>query len=118
MKTFNVIIENHGKFEPYDIMGYLKNEYEWFTERCLEIIKDPEYTPDKYWKIPKTRDDFKEWIENSIKYRYWGRCEYEIILSEWPNPKNNPGKKIDIYEQCMMNLDVITDLFLENIKEN
>lgn len=118
MKKFNVIIEDNGKFKPYDIMPYLK--YSWITliERIME------YGEGDYRKYPKTYEEIKEWVKNAIQYQYWSRCEYEMILSPWPSYTNdrdeevilkNACKKIDIYDQCMMNIDTITRLFIEEI---
>jgi hypothetical protein len=45
---------------------------------------------------------------------YWSRCEWEIIISDWPNQQVQ--KKVDVHQQIMMNIEVITDLFIENIK--
>ena len=49
-------------------------------------------------------------------YQWWARCEYEIILSDWPCQKVE--EKWDIYRQIMLNIDIITDVFIENIKSN
>ena len=99
IKPFNVInFEiNSNKFEAYNIMPYLVDCYK--KER-----KD---------KLPVTFDEFKEFVESKSMYMYWSRCEYEIILSDWPN--NNHSKKIDIYWQIMNNIDVVTNILMENV---
>ena len=124
MREFNVIIENNGSFEPYNIMPYLQETWEEFKKKALEISKEQPQGDNSYWKIPQTREEFRKWIKSQLQYQYWGRCQYEILLLRWPprtDDNNNitpdtPKKKIDIYEQCEMNLDTITDLFLENIE--
>lgn len=45
---------------------------------------------------------------------YWSRREYEVILAGWPNTDNQ--KKIDIYDQIVMNLDTVVEIFAQNIK--
>lgn len=132
MKEFNVIIEDNGKFVPYDIMEYLKYKWEEFVKRYNEVSNDPDFDKfDAYWKFPETYPEIKRWVDNELKYQYWSRCEYEMILSPWPHreldidtPKykkgtaiiiENDSKKIDIYEQCKMNLDIITELFITEI---
>ena len=118
MKQFNVLIENNGKFEPYDIMPHLKNSF----EQLLERIEN--YGEGDFRKYPKTLEEIKEWVKVSLRYQYWARCEYEIILSPWPSYtdkngqeiiKNDKSRKIDIYEQCMMNIDTIVRIFIEDI---
>lgn len=99
IKSFNVInFEfNSGKFEAYDVMPYLVNCYK--TEK-----KD---------KRPVTFDEFKEFVKSKSMYMYWSRCEYEVILSDWPNQKTR--KKIDIHWQIMNNIDIVTNVLMENV---
>ena len=130
MKEFNVLIEDNGKFKPYNIMRYLENSWDDFNIRRQDI-ETPEEELDSYWKYPTNYEEIKDWVDRQLKYQYWARCEYEMVLSRWPyreldidTPKfkkgtaiipENEGRKIDIYEQCKMNLDVITDLFIKEI---
>ena len=67
----------------------------------------------EYWKIPKTFDEFKEFVKKEAQYHFWSRCEYEIILVDWPCQKIED--KWDIYDQIMMNLDVVTQLVIDSI---
>lgn len=100
MKEFKVINYNinKGKFEPYDIMPYLREEYNESEEK------------------PSTFEGFKEFIIRKSRYRYWSRCEYEIILSDWPCQKR--FEKWDIHEQVMMNIDTITELLINDVCPN
>lgn len=100
-KPFYTIIYDINKksFEPYDVMPYLINEYK---------VKK------KKKKHPNTFDEFKKFIEGASMYMYWSRCEYELILTSWPN--EDKQKKIDIHNQIMMNIDVITNLLMDNVK--
>lgn len=99
IKPFNVInFEfNSGKFEAYDVMPYLVN--------C--------YKKEKKDKRPVTFDEFKKFIESKSMYMYWARCEYEVILVDWPNQKTY--KKIDIHWQIMNNIDIVTNVLMENV---
>ena len=45
---------------------------------------------------------------------YYGRCEYEIILAGWPN--QDTQSKWDIHKQLMMNLDIVTEILMDNVK--
>ena len=94
---FNVITfePNSNKFEPYNVMRYLIGEYN-----------------DQKTK-PATFDECRKFIKDKSQYQFWGRCEYEVILVDWPCQKTE--RKIDVHEQIMMNLDVITDLFMKNV---
>ena len=122
-KEFNVIIYdfNSKKVVSYNIIPYLLSRYE------------------KEENKPKTFDEFKEYIKNWSMYQWWARCEYEIIVSPWPytlSPSErakeennveawkehwkkhlNECQKIDIHYQVMMNLDIITKIFIEIVNE-
>lgn len=97
MKTFYVIIYNTNKrtFEPYDVMEYFLNEYN----------REP-HKPDTY-------EDIKKFIEERSMYQFWSRCEYEIILKDWPC--STTEEKWDVYRQIIMNIDTVTDVFIKNI---
>lgn len=123
MRQFNVINFdfNSKRFEPYNIIPYLV--------RCYNKEKNK----------PKTFDEFKEFIRNESMYKWWARCEYEMVLSPWPytpSPSEsydkegeddvevwkehwekhlNECQKIDIFHQVRMNIDVITALVMDSV---
>lgn len=110
MKTFNVIHYNPNaqKFEPYDVIPYFVNQYE-------ETVKAHNAHPDSdIYQIPVTFDEFKEFIIVKSLCQFWSRCEYEIILVDWPCQKHE--EKWDIHGQIRMNLDIITDLVMKSIE--
>lgn len=97
MNKFNVIIYdfNSKKMVPYDIIPYLV--------RCYDESNDK----------PSTFEKLKDFIIKESKYQWWSRCEYEIILSDWPNDKDR--EKWDVYKQITMNIDIITQIFINTI---
>ena len=124
MKQFNVINFNFNakKFEAYDVIPYLVREYHEQIERYntakleLEEAKtDDEIKIAKsnldYWKVPVTFDEFKQFVKDRAQYQFWSRCEYEIILVDWPCQKTE--EKWDVYDQIMMNLDIIAQIVME-----
>lgn len=104
MKKFNVINYdiNRNKFIEYDVIPYFVNVYN-------------EKKKKKYKKIPKTYEELKEFIRDEALYQFWGRCEYEIILVDWPCQKVE--EKWDVYDQIMMNLDVVTNILWQELFE-
>lgn len=120
MKEFNVISYdfNSKEFVPYNIIPYLISQYKMKRDK------------------PKTFDEFKEFVRNESMYRWWSRCEYEILLSPWPytpSPSEkakeednveawkehwekhlNECQKIDVFHQIRMNIDVITALVMDS----
>lgn len=89
---------NRHQFEPYDVMPYFLNEWK----------------ETKKAKRPTKLSELKEWLRNCAQYMYWSRCEYEVILAGWPN--TNDHKKIDIYDQIIMNFPLVVEVFCKNIK--
>ena len=126
MKQFNVINFNFNakKFEAYDVIPYLVRAYNEQVERhnTAESELDIAITEEEieiakssldYWKVPVTFDEFKEFVKDKAQYRFWARCEYEIILVDWPCQKTE--EKWDVYDQIMMNLDIVTQLVMDSI---
>ena len=134
-KKFNVLLRDFNKKKPipYDVLPYFRREWE---ERYKDI---PE----------KTKEDLKKWIKDLSQYQFWSRCEYEFLIAKWPfggwqltedmekfiatNPDLKDNKTnidmcniitkemdvIDVHEQIMMNIDIVTDiLYDEFFKEN
>ena len=97
---YNVLIQdfNSRKFVPYDIFPYLYRQYNEKEQKPLTI------------------QQYKDFILSEARYQWWARCEYEIIVSGWPNVNNH--KKIDVYEQIALNIDAITTLFMEYVDIN
>ena len=134
MKKFNVLnfSTSNSKIE-YDVLPYFRDAQK---EKRFE-----------YNKV-KTKEDLKDWIKNVSQYQFWGRCQYEFLMAPWPMGSyevNNKLKelfksdfdisdykqsidfynimmtnmhKIDIHEQIMMNIDIITDILSEEFNIN
>ena len=94
---------NRDELIYYDIIPYLLEQYNETKKMS------------SYKETPKTREDFKEFIKKEAMYQWWSRCEYEILVSDWP--KYNKEIKIDVYYQVLMNLDIITDIIINIIKD-
>jgi len=102
MRAFNVIVYdfNHKKFIPYDVIPYFVQAYNDLKEK-------------KYKKVPETFEEFKEFVRSKGMYQFWARCEYEVILVDWPGQKVE--KKIDVWNQIEMNLDIVTKIVMDSI---
>lgn len=97
MKQFNVLVWdiNANKVVPYNVLPYFRDKYE----------------SRKKSERPKTREEWKKFVERWGKYQYWARCEYEILILPWPS--KNEEVKIDVWDQIEMNIDTIVDLLME-----
>jgi hypothetical protein len=41
---------------------------------------------------------------------FWSRCEWEIILMDWPCQRHE--EKWDVHRQISMNIDIIVDILM------
>lgn len=119
IKKFNVLNWdfNRDQIEHYDVLPYFRRCYDERKKKAKgkKIQKILEENPDmkKYYGVPATFDEFKQFITDESLYMFWSRCQYEMIVHGWPVRKND--YKIDIHEQVMMNLDVIAGILWEEI---
>lgn len=92
MKTFNVLQWdfNQDSLQHKDVLPYFRD--------ALDQSKN----------APATKSELKEFIERKSLQQFWSRCEYEMICHGWPPQKNE--HKLDIHEQIMMNIDIITEI--------
>ena len=63
--------------------------------------------------MQETFDEFRYFVKMNSLYRFWSRCEYEIIVCGCPKSKKKT--KIDAYDQIMQNIDVVTGLFMSYV---
>ena len=140
-KIFNVLEYdfNNRTRKYYDVLPYFRDS--WKKKLYLHVTDDG--------KKPSNKKELKNWIINVSQYQFWSRCEYEFLIAKWPfggwqltedmekfiatNPDLKDHKTnidmcniitkdmdvIDVHEQIMMNIDIVTDiLYDEFLKEN
>ena len=120
--SFKVILWdiNRKEVEYYDIMGYLLNTWEtqekYIAQKLYRLRRKAkrDFAEEDACSMPRTREEVKKWILDTAQYQFWGRCEYEVIIQEWPCQKDE--QKIDAYDQIEANIDAITTLFYDYIK--
>lgn len=141
-KKFNVLLRDFNKKKPtfYDVLPYFRREWKEHPYNWDSNYKDVPV---------KTKEELKKWIKSRSQYQFWSRCEYEFLIAKWPfggrqltedmekfittNPDLKDHKTnidmcniitkdmdvIDVHEQIMMNIDIVTDiLYDEFLKEN
>lgn len=121
MKSYFVLLRdfNSNKTVKHNIMPYILQTYKECEEKKFWwMFDDPKIAP-------IAKEDFKYFVERVCKRMYWSRCEYEWLMISWPPGKIdtleqcqkiiNSSTKIDVWDQIEMNLDIVTDVFIENI---
>lgn len=138
MKQFNVIQFDftHRKIIHYDILPYFREEWKdkYHKEEKNKI------------KETKSKELLRRWIIDRSSYRFQARCEYEHLVASWPfgsykikedlkklltldfdieklddsikfyNILMQNMDKIDIHDQIMMNIDIITDILYNEFR--
>ena len=129
--SWNVFVENVNKrtIVTFDIFSHIA-----FTRKVLSSLRSTE-----------NKEEFAQELKRILRYFYWAKAEWEVIITSWPayvdveefekvgkeleeRKKNSPfelkrltitpsiGKKVDIYEQIMLNFHVFLN-YLWNFKE-
>lgn len=90
--------QDNKEFYYFDIMPYFLNKYKSMRKS----------------DCPRNFRECKYFIEKESAHEFWLRRKYEVVLS--PLTGTTPTKKIDVHYQILMNLNVITSLFMQNAK--
>lgn len=54
-------------------------------------------------------DAFAEKVRGSLFYYFCSKCEWEVIVSAWPPSERVKERKVDVYEQVMLNWDAFIE---------
>ena len=79
------------------------------TIKKVNIFEHDRFLDDVKKTYKKHKDDYESFcsaIKCSLAYFFWSKCEWEIVLCDWPPSDRFQKKKIDVYDQVMMNRDV------------
>lgn len=117
-QSFNVLVWdfNSDNIIYYDVMPYFRNCYKERVKHFKQFKKSKNFDPDnEFIKVPETLEDFKKFIKQESMHQYWARCEYEMICHGWPVKKN--AHKLDVHEQIMMNIDVVTNILYNEFRK-
>lgn len=103
---------NSDKMSTVDILGPI---FEELLTKTGVFNKKFKVYDNNYNKVPlETRDQLYTHMKREFMYYYWGKCECEFIVVDWPYKGDSVEKsrpiKIDMYEQIKPNLDIIVDL--------
>ena len=94
---------NGSEFERYNVF-----QHGSFSE---SLIKNAE-------KHHTDRFVFDESLKADLMYYFWSKCEYEIMIkSIFDSDFHTKPKKIDIYDQVMLNWNMFENYVWEHISE-
>lgn len=93
----NKRIKTHNVFAHTGFLADLKKEARKYRDREREL--------------------FEERLRRILMYYYWSKCEWEIVLSDWPPSDRFNKEKVDVYDQVMLNWDAFRDYVWRNRAE-
>lgn len=137
LKKFHVLNFNFSTKDKkeYDVLPYFRDLWK----------SKSKFDKDERSKIVDKKT-LRDWIRDKSQYKFWGRCEWEHLMAPWPfgsyRMKEDLKKfltpdfdiedysqsidfyniiiedmvKIDVHEQIMMNIDIITDILFDEFK--
>ena len=69
---------------------------------CEKVIKH-------LLKKSDTKSEFSAALRKEMMWRYWSKCEWEVVLEEWTGREDRVREKIDVYDQLCLNWDRLVD---------
>ena len=96
-----------GNFNARKIEKYNVFRHAGFYAGCRKAYKN----------CKGDRNAFLEQVRRELGCCFRSKCEYEVIIGQWP-PRNEERKnKVDFYDQVMMNWERFAEYLWENRKE-
>lgn len=74
-----------------------------------DIFEHYSFAEDVKKAYKRHRNDFEAFakeVRGALAYCFWSKCEYETVISSWVAPERVKPRKVDAYEQVMLNWDV------------
>lgn len=93
---------NSKKIKKYNIFDHWS-----FREDCRKTAKKKEIT----------KKEFCEEIRSSLMYYFWAKCEWEMLLNDFPPHESFNQKKVNVYEQVMLNHEVFFNYLWDHRKD-
>ena len=97
-------IQVHNIFDHWSLCGDLGAELRRL-DRKKELTEE------------EKKESFKAALHRDLKYYYWSKCEWEVVIQHWPPSERFRALKIDVYDQVMLNWDKFFEYTWEHRKE-
>lgn len=136
-KVFNEDI-NKRKIVEYDVFTHYN-----FLKGLSKVFKDIDKLEKTEESQKKIEAEFNERVRRECLYYFWGKCEWEVVLTSWPpyitveeidrlnkevedhvknwesparvvSPNLDIDMKIDVYDQLQLNWNI----FLQYVKDH
>ncbi len=84
---------NGKKIKPLNVLGGYMQEF-------IQEIKK---------KHKSSKNAFAEELNKELMHRFWGRAEWEVVISAWCGGNGDEAIKIDVYNQIKLNWQSFVD---------
>lgn len=84
---------NKQKMEKFNIFNH-----HTFVAYIVEAIKEG-----------LNKELFEKRLQSELRYYFWSKAEWEIIVAPWVGNKNPDEVKVDVCHQVMMNWPIFLD---------
>lgn len=111
MLEWNVFVEdcNAGEIRTYNVFSHRH-----FRLGCADALHR---LGEKALTDETSYNKLVEEIRKELQYWFWSKCEWEIIISGWPDSDKTKKKKVDVYTQIMTNFQRFIDYIWMNRDE-
>lgn len=100
--TWNVFVANFNDDRPESFNIF---DHHFFREDCNKAFAECKHDITV----------FAEEVKNKLMYYYWSKCEWELVIKGFVG--NKKERKVDVYEQVMLNWDKFVDYLWEWYKK-
>ena len=103
---------NNGTMKTIDVLQVV---FDSILNKKGGIKKKDFFILDSKWNRVnvRTKEQLEKFIEQTFRYYFWSKCEWEFICIDWPHrdtiDESRPVK-IDVFDQLEPNIPVITDM--------
>ena len=87
-----------------DYTGKRISKYNIFDHHAFKEGCDKAYT-----NCRGDKENFGNLVKRDLSYYFWSKCEWEIIISGWPQRKDFNERKVSVYDQILLNWDIFID---------
>lgn len=99
MLSWNVYI---GDFNTGEIMVFNIFNYRSFYNACLKAKK----------KFKGDKEGFAEEVKSWLRYFFWSKCEWEVVLQHWPSGEQYGLRKVFTLEEMYHDMKYPEDKLL------
>lgn len=85
----------YGNFNTKRIEDYNIFEHGGFRDDVIKAFNQHKNEPPEvFWKE----------LRSILQYYFWAKCEWEIVLSDFPPSTSFKSSKVDVFEQVSLNI--------------